>query len=47
MIKLNEQQKEILKILGVDEKLFRTYESAGESCGLTYMVKLRKPQLAV
>ncbi len=34
MSKLNEEQKEILRISGVAEKLFRTYEIAREICRL-------------
>ncbi|GAB6183794.1 hypothetical protein [Thermodesulfovibrio hydrogeniphilus] len=34
MSKLNDEQREILRILGVDEKLFKTYESAREFCRL-------------
>ncbi|WP_460176530.1 hypothetical protein [Thermodesulfovibrio hydrogeniphilus] len=34
MSKLNEEQKKVLRILGVEEKVFRTYESARELCRL-------------
>ncbi len=34
MSKLNEEQKKVLRILGVEEKVFRTYESAREFCRL-------------